>query len=694
MGEGRFGQRLQRVVQPLQIAFAVGKARSPWITVDVMRQPRFENVMIKVTPPAYTKLPPKEFAVGTSDLVALAGSVVEARITSNRPLSGGVVTLTPPRSISRDKPDSVSVSTQGQKDITLRWKVKGPALVRIDLKDITGAASAQPVELDQKLLPDQPPEVTLASPAGLVLATPESEVPVDIEVQDDFGIARVDLVRKLAGFRDRGRTLTEDAQDLTFASNEKLSMSKLGVAPGQTLEFYAEAHDHNPTLMGIGSSAVGHIQVISHEEYADLIRARTTLKEFRERFAALDHAIENVREALEKAAKGDPQGAAEAQKAMQQAQQLAEAMSKDFTAFDAEKQIAAEANKIAEQMKQMQQRLSQAGAAGAPEEAKKQLAEIGESAKSAKDLAEKGKEMAELGRVLEMAAEFRAMHAEQKALTHALEELAREVMAGDMRNAAKLDGLAQQQQRVLDRWKAWDKELRDAAGALPEKYSQFKHEALEFADKAEAAGIQRAMERAMAQAKKVSTPDTFVNSQFALAGMDSLLAGEKNNMTQACDGSQPHFRMSMEGLDSGMAETLAQMLGGMCKRHGRGSKPGQGQGQGESPGEANSQGMGNGGESGFATAGDPMLQAPVYGPDRMSFSGENGLHGEARGNGKGSNAQANVRPDAQTKIDSPATRKEARRQISLRDVPERYRDAVRRFYGEDSVKETTAPKQP
>ena len=691
MGGGRFGQKLQRVVQPVQIAFASGRARSPWIQVDVMRQPRIETVMIKVTPPAYTKLPTKEFALGTSDLIAIAGSQVEARVTSNRPLGGGTVTITPPRSISRDVPDSISTTARGEQAITLRWKVKSAALVRIDLKDITGALSAQPVELDQKLLPDQPPEVTLESPAGVVLATPESEVPLKIEAEDDFGVARVDLVRKLTGFRDRGRTLTEDAQNKVFSLDEPMNLAKLGVVPGQTLEFYAEAHDHNPTFMGISSSPVGRIQVISHEQYAEMIRTRTLLKEFQERFAALNNAMENVRAALDKAAKGDPKGSEEARQAMQKAQELAEALSKDFIAFESEKQIADEAKKIAELMQDMQQRMEKAGASGAQAEARKQLDEIGDAAQKAKELAENGKDMAAIGRVLEMAAEFRAMHQEQEQLTKGLEELSREIMAGDMRHAARLDGLANRQQQVLDRWKAWDKELRAAADALPGKFDQFKKEAQDFADRAEQAGIQRAMERAMERAKKVNTPDTFVNAQSALAGMDSLLSGN-DRMSKACNNREMHFGINMEGMGQSMCDTLAQMLAGMCKRHGHGKAGGDGSADMPATGDGSAQG--GGGESGFAMRGDSLLQAPLYGPGRMSFSGESSLRGEARGTGKGNAKNATVQRDAVGKIDANATRTEAKRQISLRDVPERYRDAVRRFYGEDSVKETSNTTKP
>lgn len=666
MGGGRFGQRLQRVTQPVQIAFAAGSARSAWVTVDVMRQPRVESVMLKIIPPAYSKRPVREFALGTSDLVALAGSEIEAHITSNRPLSGGEVSLTPPRSLSREKPETVIGRANGGKEVTLRWKVKWPCLVRLDLKDITGAGSASPVELEQKLLPDNPPVVSLESPAGVTLATPESEVPLKVEVEDDLGLARIDLVRKLVGFRDRGRRLTEDAEEQTFALDEKMPMKALGVEPGQTLELYAEAHDHNPSLMGIASSPVGRIQIISTEDYAELMRARTTMKEFQARFSVLNNAMEKVREAL------SAEDRAAAEKAMQETQKLAEALAKDFQAFDAEKAVAQEAEKIAKMMEDMQKRLEN----GSKEEMQKMLAEIGEAAKRTQELKEKGKHLAEIGRVLEMAAEFKAMHAQQQQLTKQLEELARQVMLGDMRNAAKLDGLAKQQQANLDRWKAWLPELKAAAEALPASEGDLKKEALDFANAAENAGIQRSMETAMQQAKKDNTPNTFVNSQLALVGMDTLMNSD-NKLCQSCKNGGIHF-MTQEGL----SETLAQMLAGMCKKRGVGKKPGQ------NP-EASGGGEGDASD-GFSTEGDPLMNAPVYGPDRMAFGGEGDLSGKTASRGQSGNGKPVVTPENANTISTEATRTSAKRQISLRDVPERYREAVRKFYGEEQVIETTA----
>jgi hypothetical protein len=668
MGGGRYGQRLQHVTQPVQIAFAAGAARSPWITVEVMRQPRVESVMLKIIPPAYARRPAREFALGTAELVALAGSEIEARISSNRPLSGGEVTLTPPRTLSREPPETFIARTNGGREVTLRWKVKSACLVRLDLKDITGASSAAPVELEQKMLPDNPPSVSLESPAGVTLATPESEVPLKIEVEDDLGIARIDLVRKLSGFRDRGRRLTEDAAEQAFALDEMLQMKTLGVEPGQMLELHAEAHDHNPSLMGIASSSVGRIQVISTQEYADVMRARTTLQEFQARFSALNEAVEQVREALAK------EDSAAAQRAMQQAQELATAMAKDFQAFDAEKQVAEEAQKVAQVMQSMQQRLKN----GAKDEMAKMQQELGEAAKRTQQIKDKGQELVEIGRVLEMAAEFKAMHAQQQRLTKQLEELAREVMLGDMRNAAKLDSLAKQQQAVLDHWKAWLPELRAAAEALPASAAELKEEALKFAEAADSAGIQRNMETAMQQAKKDSTPNTFVNSQLALVGMDTLM-NSGNKLCQSCKEGGIHF-MTQEG----MAETLAQMLAGMCKR--------RGMSKGEKPGQGLSGGDGDAGD-GFTTEGDPMLNAPVYGPGRMAFSGDSSMRGKHDSRGRSGQGKPMITPQNADALSIETSRSTAKRQISLRDVPERYRAAVRKFYGEDAVQETSTSKE-
>lgn len=183
----------------------------------------------------------------------------------------------------------------------------------------------------------------------------------------------------------------------------------------------------------------------------------------------------------------------------------------------------------------------------------------------------------------------------------------------------------------------------------------------------------------MQQAKKDSTPDTFVNSQLALEGMERLM-NSPNKLCQACKDGCIHF-MTAEG----MSDTLAQMLSGMCKRRG---------GTGSQPGEASGGGAGDAND-GFSTEGDSLLNAPVYGPDRLAFSGSSSAQGRQGKGGQSGDGRPGVTPETSSAIGSAPVRATSKRQISLRDVPERYREAVRKFYGEEAVIETTvAPTQP
>ena len=152
---------------------------------------------------------------------------------------------------------------------------------------------------------------------------------------------------------------------------------------------------------------------------------------------------------------------------------------------------------------------------------------------------------------------------------------------------------------------------------------------------------------------------------------------ENNSFAQTAQKKEPSFSISKPDL----AETMRQMLAGMCKKHG-GKKPGKGQGAGREAAGPDSQGA-----DGFSTDADPSMQAPLFGPDRLSFSKQSGAGSKRDGRGPGDNSRPKIDATNTSGVKSEATRGEVRRQISLRDVPEQYRDAVRKFYGDEAVRE-------
>ena len=142
----------------------------------------------------------------------------------------------------------------------------------------------------------------------------------------------------------------------------RLDLAKLGVEPGQVIELVAEAADTNPDLSGIGASDVARIQIISEEEYAEMVRLRTTLAAFRERFEAVDRKaaellkeVEAAREAMKDGKMEEAQAAETMRELKRKVKELAgglQELAGAFAAYDLEKKLASTAAEMADTLEQ------------------------------------------------------------------------------------------------------------------------------------------------------------------------------------------------------------------------------------------------------------------------------------------------------------------------------------------------------
>ena len=219
------------------------------------------------------------------------------------------------------------------------------------IRDIRGTRNATPFRIQQKIIPDNPPEATITEPPAFSLATPKVALPLAGTVTDDLSVRKVELVRAVVGYRDRLTLLgpPDPAPRLDFA--RKLDLKALGTEPGQVLEFYLEAVDSNPAMTGVTASELVRVQIISEEEYATMLRARTTLDEFLQRYRLMDAEMRRLTDALENLKKARDE--AELAKALKEAlganQRLAEFAAKlaaDFPIFDSEKDLAETLDKL------------------------------------------------------------------------------------------------------------------------------------------------------------------------------------------------------------------------------------------------------------------------------------------------------------------------------------------------------------
>lgn len=677
--ENQYSQKIQHVTQPVDVAFRVGRARSKWKRVTPLLQPKVAAVECIITPPTYSKKMDKRFFLRGQQVKALKDSKILLIVTSNRPLKGGVAHV---RDISGSGyEDAIEGQRQSARSVVFEWPVEDNALIEITLKDVAGNSTAKPFTFNQRLLLDTPPQVVLESPGGFMMATPKATLPLVGEANDDFGLRRLELVRTVEGFRYRYRSIPLLDGDKTAGFEEELDLRGLGVEAGQTLELYLEALDNHPSYMGVNTSDIARVKVITEEEYAHMIRMRTTSKDFAERYRALAKVLEDYRNQVEDLADKIKKGLEgeelkenlnHLQAKNNELKELFKKMGSDFAVFDEEKSLLKAAESVAAELDQIDQKLA-ASKQGGPEIAQKTLNDIlkrmgqeqGMQSTMEKEKL-KAEEIERISNVFALATEFMKVLNAQKDISHKFENYLDE---SRFRSASKLKRLSEVQADNFHRLMKLRDDLYLKTTRLPEGYEQLGDQARQFADAINECKALVHMEDAKNYADEGGGRAASREATLAKEKLESLLNNSDNNcMSGLCKGQMPSFQLPR------YQETLNQMIQCMSLGMGQGNSQGMNYGIGMGMGGA-------GGDSGYAVEGQSFLDVPIYGPDRMQIgvepSGGSGFSGEGT-DGK-SGVPVNIQKERE-QLEVSEKGEIKNEALDLNKVPEKYKDAVIKYF--------------
>lgn len=670
----RFSRKLEAITQPIEIAFACGKARSQWIPVDLRLQPNVLSGTIEIAPPDYMGLQPMRSPLDTSELLAPEGSSIRLDLTSNRPLGSAALTFTPARTGS-----SASVPVEFKGDVSghvasFRFTATQSGSLAVLIRDVRGTPSAKPTELTLKTQADQAPAIELTNPPSLLLATPKSTIPIAASVEDDHGLSRIQLVRTLSGFRDRSLPIARGlVQTRSYDLKNGLDLASLGLQIGQTIELFVEASDYNPSLLGQGTSGIARIQIISEEDYASRLRAKTTLREFSTRYQLLERSVQQARETLDalQANKNDPAALEKAKEAHRQAARQLEALARDFPVFEMEKRLkdlASEAAAAAQaNLDDLAKFETNANAQMQQEAIKKMQERLGRKQQDREQLQQDAKTVTEAGQVLEMAAKFQQIYQTQQSITKRIETIAKEISLGNDQNKRLLASLGDTQQKNREALEDFARNLEQRANALKDPTLQpMRDSALEFIQRLRLADPGSVMEAAAKHARDGASTNALANAELA-RGMLETLMQQNQPFPNACNGRCMSFSIPRPDVNATMQQLLEGLLG-----QNPGTSPNQGLGGG-------GMGMGGTGPTGNAQPGFGMVDIPVLGPQRLMFD-------PASLGGSGNGESLTPRPkELPTHTESSTSRPvEDRNSASgapeSEHVPAQYRDAVKRYF--------------
>lgn len=235
-----FGGMIARVDKDAryQVEFDEGKSKQHTITTFVY--PALERVDVKITPPAYTKLPSKEIK-NTMKVTAMEGSSIDFSLKVNKPLKEAELFGEDKTSLAlRPSPQDPTVLVATMKaEKTQKW--------RVHLVDDKDRANKNPPWISVTVSQNQLAKIEVVFPKRDVQVSQIQELAVEARVWDDLGVMKSGASFSIAGKTKEvtfkhGKTEPARKQEV----KELLALENESTQPRQLVSYHFWAEDTGP----------------------------------------------------------------------------------------------------------------------------------------------------------------------------------------------------------------------------------------------------------------------------------------------------------------------------------------------------------------------------------------------------------------------------------------------------------------
>lgn len=687
---GQWRTTIANVVSPGSYIVRGGGTRSRRFNLDLITVPRLESVRVRVTPPSYTNSPTYDGQIPQGGLAVLPGTRVEIIARSNRPLSAGLLEITP-EGAPTTRP-AMPPLAPGAQEVAATFIVDKPGRFSLKVVDAAGQVSTQSLAAAITLLSDERPFVRLLQPLASSFATPATTLPVEAVGEDDYGVVRVQVYRSL----NDSRALPQDFEapkpaPVRLPARSTLPLAALGLNPGDVIKLYARVEDNDPAGIKGSESPVSVVRIISEEDYQRMLLARQGMEvlqskyeQARRRLEAIDREIENIQKEIKKLQESDAlkQASAEqiqefedalrqlfkelADKMHGEAREIDKAARQDLP-FDIDKALREELGKVSGALREGRDEARRL--AGQKDMKVNQMADaldqvrqkLGQQAREFQQNATEPLEhLARIYALLEDEARFVELYQRQRDLEQRLASIKDRQGEDDPRLKARMRDLEAEQRQVREELGRLLNDIESHARELPEKQelAELRQTGLDFAKAVRQSQALEEMAGAESGLAEFSGPRGHGGAKRAA----DILAGFLNQCQGMQQGGKACLKFSPK-LESSLGNTVEQLL------------EAAGLSSGTSEG---GQGMGGGGQGGYSARRSTLQNVGLYGglPTRAQWAGNRGGQAD-RGRSTGGRGDD---PSSHDSAEVSASEKDRAAGQSDAQVPTNYRRRVSDYF--------------
>lgn len=615
-------------------------SRSARYPIHIQRPPVVKSVQATYTYPKYTKQPSSQETVREDGLHGLVNTRVRLEISTNRPLSGGQMTVETGEGQTQSVellPDAKDPS-RAVGDFSL---IK-PGTYAIALTADDGQANKEATKGKIKIDRDERPAVWIEQPGIDLLVTPDMKVPIQVSAEDDIGVQKVEMHRIVNDLGDNPHVFPKATSDKgapkKVDNTLTMDLADLGVRPGDKISYYATAFDNDPGKPNIGETDPFTLKVVSPEEYREALREQRKPDDLKQETQDIVSGVQSLAQqqqklaekmaGLEKQLAKNPNDV-KAQKQLAEARQQQKALQSQAEQMAQQLQQYAKSPSSTELEKTLKQKLGEVAqgmnkAATGP----MQQAQSGQPGQSAQSAGEAAKQLAQMNQKMEQQVQkavenlakiaplyndlerFKSLLDQQGQLVLKAREF-QDKNSSSAEDKARLEELAHQQNQIQQELKRVQEDLKQHVEECQSDFPKAAASARKIAGEIQSRQIPNSMQAGQDNFRQSQGPQGFENSARAFQQMQAMMGQCKSGQGN-CEG-ELDISLSKSLGKSGLGKALSQL--------GQGSGMGQGQGQG---------GIGIGvsgspsGQSGQQGGNYAMRTSKAFVPSVRSMSGSGG----------------------------------------------------------------------
>ncbi|MEZ4762776.1 MAG: DUF4175 family protein [Calditrichia bacterium] len=218
-------------------------AKSDMNAVLVKERPFIRELQVKLAYPVYTRLPEKFLPLNDGEVTALKGTTVDIRIEANKSLTGSWFQF--------DDSTRIELQTNGNR-ATGQFTVREDGQYHVGIRDADGIENYQPVQYAVFALQDELPFVEITRPGQDLELGEELDLPLLINLRDDYGFTKLSLKGRHIKAGSTGDT-SEFAIDVPYQRIEatraladyRWNLRNFYLSPDDFVEYFAEIRDND-----------------------------------------------------------------------------------------------------------------------------------------------------------------------------------------------------------------------------------------------------------------------------------------------------------------------------------------------------------------------------------------------------------------------------------------------------------------